>query len=33
MTPRQPDAVSRTATDLFRERLDNMLTVTPTSPS
>ena len=25
MTPRQPDAVSRTATDLFRERLDNML--------
>ena len=25
MTPRQPDAVTRTATDLFRERLDNML--------
>ena len=25
MTPRQPDAATRTATDLFRERLDNML--------
>ena len=25
MTPRQPDAKTRTATDLFRERLDNML--------
>ena len=25
MTPRQPDVASRTATDLFRERLDNML--------
>jgi IS5 family transposase len=25
MTPGQPDAVSRTALDLFRERLDNML--------
>ena len=25
MTPRQPDAETRTATDLFRERLDNML--------
>ena len=25
MTPRQPDAATRTSTDLFRERLDNML--------
>ena len=25
MTPRQADAATRTATDLFRERLDNML--------
>ena len=25
MTPRHADAATRTATDLFRERLDNML--------
>ena len=25
MTPRQADAATRAATDLFRERLDNML--------
>ena len=25
MIPRQPDAATRTSTDLFRERLDNML--------
>ena len=25
ITPKQPDAATRTSTDLFRERLDNML--------